>query len=419
MSSYKNALIIMFVSSLFLGCANKRVNVSHFEDENKYLILGLDSEARGDYNTSHYYFNNLYEVTKELDYKIKEINLLIKLSRFSSAKKQLLETIKVHKTNVTLKKLLITIYLQEQDFDNSLKMALDILNYEKNINNYELVSSIYLLKRDYQNSLKYLEEAYKLNFNEKVLDKIVTTLYIYLEDKDRAISYLESHTKLYGCGEKLCNNLLALYAEKQNIDGLIEVYKRMFKEFSDLNYGKRVIELLIFKKDFKEMEKFLEDGEVDDILLLEIYKLQKKFDEAKKLTMKLYKNTNDIEFLAQSAMFEYEGATNKNDKNVLKSVIKKLREVVSVLDNDVYQNYLGYVLIEHDIDVIDGMKLVRKALTKDSNSAYYLDSLAWGYYKLKDYKNAYKFMKKVVDELGLEDEEVAIHWQEIKNKYKR
>lgn len=418
MSSYKVTLITIFVSTLFLsGCANKQK--TYFEDENRYIILGLDSELRGDFNSSYNYFNTLYNATNELDYQIKQINLLIKLNKLSIAKGQILNALKVDKDNITLKKLLITIYLQEQNFDKSLEVALELLKANKEVKNYELVSSIYLLQRKYEDSLNYLEGAYALEYDEKILDKIITTLYIYIGDKDKAISYLESHTRLYGCGEKLCNNLLAIYAEKQDINGLISVYKRMYKESGDKVYGKKIAELLIFKKDFVEVTKFLENSGIDDKLLLEIYKMQRDFEGAKKLTMKLYRETKNIDFLAQSAMFEYEGAKDKNDKKLLASVVKKLKEVVSILDNDVYQNYLGYLLIDHGIDIKEGIKLVKKALQKDKESAYYLDSLAWGYYKLKKYKKAYKIMKKVVDIVGLEDKEVKFHWEKIKSKYRK
>jgi len=45
---------------------------------------------------------------------------------------------------------------------------------------------------------------------------------------------------------------------------------------------------------------------------------------------------------------------------------------------------------------------------------YYLDSLAWGYYKERDCDKAYKMMKRVVDEEGLEEPEIIEHWDAIK-----
>ena len=415
MSSYKIIIITIFLI-LFSGCVTKQ---NYFEDENRLIILGLDSEARGDLNSSYGYFNKLYSATNNLEYKIKEINLLIKLKELRIAKLEIKEALKIYKNNLMLKKLLITIYLQEQDFDKSLKIALEILNQEKEIRNYDLISSIYLLQQKYDEALKYLDGAYAIDHSEKILDKIITTFYIYTGDKAKAISYLETHIRLYGCSKKFCTNLIAMYAEKQDVDGLISIYKRMYKEFKDRIYGKKVAELLIFKKDFKGVVKFLESSGIDDKLLLDIYKIEKSYSKARDLTLRFYKKTNDINYLAQSAMLEYEGSIDKSNKKILDSVIKKLKEVVSLLDNDVYQNYLGYLLIEHDLDLKAGMELIKKALQKDENSVYYLDSLAWGYYKLKNYKEAYKLMKIVVDKIGLDDSEVIFHWNTIKSSLKK
>ncbi len=415
MSSYK--IIIITISLVFFsGCVTKQ---NYFEDENRLIILGLDSEVRGDLNSSYNYFNKLYVVTNNLEYRIKEINLLIKLKELSTAKLEIKKSLKIYKNNLMLKKLLITIYLQEQNFDKSLKIALEILNQEKEIRNYDLISSIYLLQQKYDEALKYLDGAYAIGHSEEILDKIITTLYIYTGDKSKAISYLETHIRLYGCSKKFCNNLISMYAEKQDVDGLISIYKRMYKEFKDKIYGKKVAEFLIFKKDFKGVVLFLESSGVNDKLLLDIYKIEKSYSKARDLTLRFYKKTNDINYLAQSAMLEYEGTKNKSDKKILDSVVKKLKEVVSLLDNDVYQNYLGYLLIEHDLDLKGGMELIKKALQKDKNSVYYLDSLAWGYYKLKNYKEAYKLMKIVVDKIGLEDSEVIFHWKTIKSSLKK
>ena len=58
--------------------------------------------------------------------------------------------------------------------------------------------------------------------------------------------------------------------------------------------------------------------------------------------------------------------------------------------------------------------LVKKALVQEPNNLAYIDTLAWGQYKLKNCKEANKQMKRVVDEIGLNDEEIKLHWEKIK-----
>jgi tetratricopeptide (TPR) repeat protein len=166
------------------------------------------------------------------------------------------------------------------------------------------------------------------------------------------------------------------------------------------------------KKDINEAIKFLEESTADNEKLLNLYRSSNNYKKAYDLANKLYKESSNIDYLAQIAMIEFEMTENKKD--VLASVIKKFEDVLVVLDNHVYQNYLGYILIDFDIDVKKGLALVKKALEKAPHNLAYIDSLAWGQYKLKDCKKAYDNMKKVVDSAGLDDKEIKLHWEKIK-----
>ena len=92
----------------------------------------------------------------------------------------------------------------------------------------------------------------------------------------------------------------------------------------------------------------------------------------------------------------------------------KFDRVLYNSDNHIYQNYLAYILIDYDLNVRRGVSLVKKALEKDPKNIAFLDTLAWGEYKLKNCKEAFNQMKKVIDEVGLDDEEIRTHWQKIK-----
>ena len=70
-------------------------------------------------------------------------------------------------------------------------------------------------------------------------------------------------------------------------------------------------------------------------------------------------------------------------------------------------------MIDFNIDIKRGLVLVKKALETEPNNIAYIDTLAWGEYKLKNCKEAYIQMKKVVDEVGMDDEEIKLHWEQI------
>jgi tetratricopeptide (TPR) repeat protein len=167
------------------------------------------------------------------------------------------------------------------------------------------------------------------------------------------------------------------------------------------------------------MMEFLEDSKTNDELLFQLYVQLKKYDKAWPLADKLYKESGSINFLGQSAIFEYESAKDKNDKKMQKSVIKKLRDVIKLKRDGIYLNYLGYLLIDHDIDVKEGIVFVREALKQEPNSAYYLDSLAWGYYKLSNCERAKSIMDMVSKMKGGDNPEVVKHIKIIDKCYKK
>ncbi len=71
------------------------------------------------------------------------------------------------------------------------------------------------------------------------------------------------------------------------------------------------------------------------------------------------------------------------------------------------------MLIDYDINVSKGLELAKQALDKHPNNAAYLDSVAWGYFKLGKCDLALKYMKKVIEQIGLDNKEIKLHWEKI------
>lgn len=156
----------------------------------------------------------------------------------------------------------------------------------------------------------------------------------------------------------------------------------------------------------------MEKNHIEDDFLLELYKNTKQAEKAYNLLKKLYTNSSNPDYLAQQAIIEFELADNKN--SILASVIEKFNISLKTSTNPIYQNFLAYLLIDYDIDISKGLILVKKALEQDPTNIAFIDTLAWGQYKINNCKEAYKNMKLIVDEIGLNDEEIKLHWEKIK-----
>ena len=124
--------------------------------------------------------------------------------------------------------------------------------------------------------------------------------------------------------------------------------------------------------------------------------------------------------MAEKAIMIFESAKDKNSENVIKNIIVLFEKAIELGNDDsIYLNYYGYTLIEKDIDVPKGIDMIQQALIQQPDNTFYLDSLAWGYYKQKKCKKAYDTMEIVVEEEGLKNNEVREHWRYIKECKKR
>jgi len=74
-----------------------------------------------------------------------------------------------------------------------------------------------------------------------------------------------------------------------------------------------------------------------------------------------------------------------------------LEQILNRFPNDAEAlNFYGYSLAERDIRLEDARRMVEKALTTRPNDGYYLDSLAWVFYKQRMYDKALEVQLKAV-----------------------
>ena len=75
-------------------------------------------------------------------------------------------------------------------------------------------------------------------------------------------------------------------------------------------------------------------------------------------------------------------------------------------------NYLGYLLADQNTELHEALRLILRALELKPNNGYYLDSLAWVYYRLGDYQKAHT---SILQALRLHPDEPVIleHYADI------
>jgi len=420
--------VYIFVLMLFIftACATPqkeiKPNEQAFVGEDAYIMFALRAEQVRDYKSAALLFNKLYKKSSKEEYLYRALSNELRAKEYKSVVQKVDLLTQNSLDDTKLIRLKIVALVQLERLDDAKALATKLANKTKKADDYLLTSDIYIKKKEFNMAVKYLDSAYVQEYNEKILDKMAIILYVDLDRKKDAIAYLETHTRIYGCSKLICNRLIGIYSNEHNIDGLLSTYKRLYNIEKNEKIAKKIIQIYEYKRDYIHLINFLEETGTDDDVLLQLYITGKNYDKAYKLADKLYAKNADINYLGQSAIYEYENSGKNITQTTLKNVIKKLEKVVAQTQNPLYYNYLGYILIDHEVDVKKGMEYVRRVLKENPESAYYLDSLAWGHYKLGQCKEAKKVMQKVITLEGGDNEEVIEHVKAIdkclKNNYK-
>ena len=140
------------------------------------------------------------------------------------------------------------------------------------------------------------------------------------------------------------------------------------------------------------IKKNNDDYEVKKILA-DFYRIEKKYDLAINIYSELIeKKPNDLWYTLYLRGICYEQSDNweKAELDFLHSLNIK-RNSPNVL------NYLAYGWIERDIKIDESFVMLIDAYEANPDSHYILDSLAWAYFKKKDFVKAAELMEEVID----------------------
>lgn len=435
MSSYKNYII---TSTLFLclaGCANSAniesiendfvkktvVNpkVKYFNLEDPYIMYAIEYENQEDYESSRKIFLKLFENTNKYEYLVEYLNLSFILKDYENVKKYVsLYMIEGIKEEEQMLRLYTFSLLKLNEKEETLKYAKKLVNKFHHNSNHNLLASVYFDLKEYMKAEEEFIKSYKIDNSINTLQTITNIQYYYTNKKEQSEKTIKEYIKKNFYPFTLSLQLLSFYEKDNKKEEILPLLEKMHAYYKKNDIQPSLWEtqnLLIrylVKEDKKKAIKFLEENNIESTLLLTLYKNTNELKKASELLNGLYKETNNLDFLAQQAIIEFELAKNK--KTVLTSVIAKLDKVLTKISNPFYENYLAYILIDYDLDIQRGLILVKKALSVEPENLAFIDTLAWGEYKNNDCENAYKNMKKVIDNVKFDDDEIKLHWEKIK-----
>jgi len=405
-------LLPLIVTGCVLSAATISVkNTQAVEDA--LSLYALDAQMHQKYVRSSGFFAELYKLTSKKEYLYQSLKMLEQANEIKELSKQVAKAVTASPDDETLRRFEIIVLLKEGNFGEASQKAFSLSEKSKQSANYLLYAEARLKLADYAGSVEALKKAYLQNYDETTAERIALIQYTQLGEKNEAIDFLKEHIGTHGNSQVLGKRLGSLYADRGDLDDAAQMYEQTYDAFEDPSAAADALKIYLYQQNFPKMTALLEKSHANDPLLLDVYVKIKSFDKASTLAQTLYEREDNPLYLAQSAVFKYEGASDRNDPAMLTSVVEGLKKANKDLEEPLYLNYLGYLMIDHDLNVTEGMGYVRRALEKQPDSPFYLDSLAWGNYKLGECAEALRLIKQVESMIGTDEEEVRDHLNAI------
>jgi tetratricopeptide (TPR) repeat protein len=330
------------------------------------------------------------------------------------------KALKKDRNNINTYRILATLYtLNDQDNKaiETLEKLLDRSPHSVDV--MGMLGELYFKQKNYAKALKYYNQIYGAHYSHiqigmrLLADLVKGDRY---KDSIRFINALteneKDHQEMLRVLKAALLQKLGHHAEARNIElGMKNTSKEKLEnahvEAAGLLSGLKKEDLAIgvLKQGIAKKP----DSALLHLLLARAYATQKSWGKAisaARVSCDLDPSADCLYYLG--AYYERAGKWQEA-ADTLKKALEKNPDDPSVL------NYLGYLLIDYDMNVKEGVSLVKKALKEKPDNGYYLDSLAWGYYKLGDLEKAKALQEKAV-ESAEESSLIYAHWGSILNR---
>lgn len=380
-----------------------------------YLLGALDAQARQKYDVAQKYWEALYAQTKDKGTLYQWVSMLEKTNHNAKLVEVTQKALVTYPDDLTLHRFLAIGWLKGGDYPHAATKAIWLAQQTQKGSDYALVGEALIKTNDFTGALAAFNQAYTTLHTDAIADRIALIMYLQLKQKKEAIAWLKAHIQNYGTSVLLGKRLGAMYADSGDLDNAALINEQAYDTTKDPSCATEALKIYVRQRKMDKMMTLLEKSSLNNPLLLELYVQTKQFDKGSALANTLYQQNHNLYYLGQSAILAYEGSKNKNDPLLLIEVNQRLKTVNAQLKNPLYQNYLGYFMIDHNMDIDTGIGYVKQALLGEPKSPFYLDSLAWGYYKKGECTKALSIMKEAQSLLQSPQQEMDDHLKAIES----
>lgn len=324
--------------------------------------------------------------------------------------------------DLEIEKVLADSYLRLGDVKNSIITIEKIKTKENSPLVHEILGNLYYQSNRIEDALMELNKAYDESHSERSLEKLIS-IYSNTQNNERIGDLLNTHLEKYGCSQDLCKRSIEFYVKTKQISRVERLLKRIEERSPTIQNATNLIAVYAYSKKYDEAIEVAKKYPLNRSILLELYVGKGDFAQASAQAKLIYDESKNPEMLILSEIYRFELIQKNPSKEDLKSMIANLKEGIAQLKKEEkapqglpeYLNFLGYLMIDYDLDIKGGMKYVQEALDQSPNSYEFLDSLAWGYYKLGDCQKAKELFSKIPQSKISELNELKDHQKTLLN----
>ncbi len=285
----------------------------------------------------------------------------------------------------------------------------------ENINYLETLRDLCLFNENYKKALLIIKDIEKIKGPSIEILMQKSALLEELGDTDLALDVLFNTLKIDSMNINVLNRLVALLLDVNNNEQAIFYNQKIIENFPDNPSGfinNAIMAMSSEKPDdvisvlSPQSEKFNNDYTVQYLLGTAYYQI-KDYENAELFLEKALSIFPESRNAKHNLALIYDTLKNweKSDTIYMELIAS------DSTDAQAYNNY-AYSLVERDEDIEFALELAKKAIRLSPNSAPYLDTIGWIYYKLGQFDEAISYVR---ESLNIDKDNITIrnHMDEI------
>jgi tetratricopeptide (TPR) repeat protein len=339
----------------------------------------------------------------EWDVYLQIAELCNKLGKYDRAAEALRQMLEIDPSNQELKRNLAQTYVRAGNLDSALAVYGELRELSPQRIEYIVeIAGVHLMKKEYDRAAREFEEILSRDTVAVDTKLRIGELYFGQVQKDSTLAPVArsifERIRDKHPGDWRAYWFLGIIGSMMHDDSLAVGGFRKVTELANWNADAWVYLSSIFfeKNNFAEVVRVLESAAKvvpDDfrvnLILGTAYSRTGQDDEAIAALQKAHQiNAKDVDAIAQLALV-YDGMKRFADSDTLYEQALALSP-----DNDLVLNNFAYSLADRGLQLNRALEMSKRAVAAKPDNTSYLDTIGWIYFRLGDYREAEKHIKK-------------------------